>query len=379
MKKIVFILIILNLCRAEAQTSALVIADSLYATGNYTNAINLYAREGSQKANLQIARAYNAIGNYTKAIAQYENVILKDASIQIARFELGKIYMKTKHYDAGRKLFTGLVRDDANNPEYLYYQGESFRELDQPASSLVAYKKAVEVDSTHLKSIFQLGKYFVIQRETTQALFYLDKGLQFYADDVSLINLKGLALFNNNAYDKALPLFERLIELGEKKEFVYTKLAHCYYKAWDFEKAKSTYHRLIEIDDYNHDAYYNLGAVFFKDRVIDSAKYYIRKAIKVQEVTFEKEYNFLAGLYRSEEDLKGALKYYKLAHIEDPTDPRLYYQMCAMIDQSSDDPKIKLEYYQNFKKKFGGKQRFFSELVAKRISELKEEIHLAGD
>lgn len=379
MKKIVVLVLLLSVFKAEAQSSALAIADSLYATGNYTNAINYYAKEGSQKGSLQISRAYNSIGNYDKAIVQYESLIAESPDLQIARFELGKLYLKMKRYDDSRKLFTGLVRDDANNPEFLYYQGESFRELEQEASSLVAYKKAVSIDSTHLKSLFQLGKYFTIQKATNEALLYLEKGLQFYPNDVSFINLKALVLYNNDQYDKALPFFERLIELGETKEFVYKKLAHSYYKTWDFEKAKSTYKTLIEMDAYNHEAYYNLGSVFYKDRQNDSALIYVKKAIEVQEVTFEKEYNFMAGLYRSEENLKPALKYYKLAHAEAPEEPRFYYQICAMIDQTTKDPKVKLKYYEDFIKKYGTKQSYLSNIIAKRISSLKEEIHLAID
>jgi tetratricopeptide (TPR) repeat protein len=382
-KSILFIALIL-VFKAEAQTLSadrqyLAIADSLYSIGNYTNAINYYAKEGSQKGNLQIARAYNSIGNYDKAIVQYENLIAESADLQIARFELGKLYLKMKRFDQGRKLFTSLVRDDENNPAYLYYQGESFRELDQIASSLVAYKKAVAADSTHLKSLFQLGKYFVITRETSQALHYLDKGLEFYAADVSLINLKGLALFTNNEYEKAQPLFERLIALGEKKEFVYTKLAYCYFKTWEFEKAKSTYHQLIKIDKFNQDAYFNLGQVFFKDKQIDSAKYYVKKSIAVQEVTFEKEYANLAYMYRVEDDIKPALKYYQLAFKEDPTAYRNYYQICALVDQSSQDPAHKLAYYENFIKKFGSDKPYISEMVLKRISELKEALHFTTD
>lgn len=379
MKKSILFIALLIVFKAEAQSSALAIADSLYATGNYTNAINYYAKEGSQKGNLQIARAYNAIGNYDKAIAQYEDLIEKTADLQIARFELGKLYLKTKLYDESRKLFTALVREDANNPEFLYYQGESFRELDQFASSLVAYKKAVAVDSTHLKSLFQLGKYFVIQKETNEALLYLEKGLRFYPNDVSFINLKGLVLFNNNQYDKALPFFEQLIELGEKKEFVYMKLAHCYYKTWDFDKSKNIYHKLIQMDKDNHKAYYNLAGVLYKDRQNDSALIYVKKSIAIQVVTFEKEYSFIAGLYRSEDDKKPALKYYKLAHAEDPTEPMYYYQICAMIDQTSKDAKVKLEYYENFIKKYESKQPYMFTIVNKRISELKEEIHLSAD
>ena len=379
MKKTIAFCFFIIAFKAEAQSSALVVADSLYATGNYTNAINYYAKNASSKASLQIARAYNAIGNYDKAIAEYEALVVKTPGLQIARFELGKLYVKVKRYDDGRKLFTGLVRDEANNPEYLYYQGECFRELEQVASSLVAYKKAVAVDSTHLKSLFQLGKYFTIQREPNEALGYLDKGLQFYPNDVAFINLKGLVLFNNDQFQKAIPFFERLIELGEKKEFVYTKLAYCYYKTWELEKAKSTYHTLIRMDDYNHEAYFNLAAVFSKDRIIDSAKYYVKKAIEVQAVTFEKEYSFLAGMYRSEDDIKTALKYYKLAHNEDPTEPRYYYQICALVDQTTTDATAKLVYYESFIKKYGKQQRYLSDIVTKRISELKEEIHLNTD
>ena len=379
MKKLIAILFIISIIKAEAQSSASVIADSLYATGNYTNAINYYAKEGSEKANLQIARAYKSIGNYDKAIIQYESLMEKAPELQIARFELGRLYLKTKRYDDGRKLFTGLVRNDANNPEYLYYQGESFRKLGQVASSLVVYKKAVAVDSTHLKSLFQLGKYFVTKKETIQALHYLDMGLQFYADDIALINLKALALFNNNEYEKALPLFERLIELGEKKEFVYTKLAHCYFKTWAFEEAKKTYKHLIEMDENNQNAYFNLGQVFFKDRQIDSAMYYVKKSIAVQEVSFENEYANLAYMYRSVDNLKSAMKYYKLAFKEDPSNYRNYYQLCMMIDQTSDDLALKLKHYETFIQKFGRDKPYISDLVLKRISELKVALHFAKD
>ncbi len=379
MKKYSVILLFFSIFKAEAQASASVIADSLYSMANYTKAINYYAKVGSLKSSLQIARAYNAIGNHQKAILQYENLVDKAADYQIARFELGKLYVKTKRYDDGRKLFETLANNDANNPAYLYFLGEAFRGLKQVDSSIVSYKKAVTVDSTHLKSLFQLGKYYVIQRETNEALRYLDLGLQFYADDVSLINLKALALFNNAAFDKALPLFERLVALGEKKKFVYTKLAHCYFKTWEFEKAKSTYHQLIEMDEDNHEAYFNLGQVFAKDRQIDSAKYYIKKSIEVQKVTFEKEYSSLAHLYRSEDDLATALKYYKLAANEDPTDPILYYQICALIDETTDDAAKKLMYYERYNKKYGAEHRYIFTVVNRRISELKEEIHFSKD
>ncbi len=355
------------------------VADSLFATGAYTKAINLYAKEGTQKAGLQVARAYNAIGNYDKAILQYEAVLQRSPDLQIAGLELGKLYLKKKQFDNARKLFTALVSKNRSNPEYSYYLGEAFRELEQEASSLVAYKKAVAIDSTHLRSLFRLGKHFVIQQMPLEALTYINKGLEFYADDVALINLKALAYFNNGQFKEAIPSFERLLEMGERKEHIYLKLAHSYFKEWEYEKAINTYSELLQADDSLAAAYNGLGQVYAETDRLDSAIINFKKSIQVQDPVLSGEYTALAHIARRRKDLKKALKYYKLAYEEDPAKPMAYFQVCTVADQYYKDPKVRLKYYENFKQKFKVKNPFFLETVDKRIRELKEEIHFAGN
>lgn len=365
--------------KGEAQSSPLAIADSLYALANYTQAINNYAKIGSPKAGLQIARSYNAIGNYAKAIAQYEHVVVQNPSWFIARYELGKLYLKTKNLNQSLHIFNFLIQEQSDNPAYHYYQGESYRKLDSIAHSIKAYKKAIQLDSTHLKSMYQLGKHFVQLRQKTEAITYLNMGLRFYPNDIALTSLKGQALYNNGEYAKALPLFKRLIELGEKKEFVYGKLAHCYFKVWDFEKAIETYRVLLALNPEKPNTYFNIAQVFFKDRQLDSAKIYVQKSIDMKAVTFEKEYANLAHIYRSESKLKKALKYYDLAYKEDPSNHLNYYQICAMIDQTSKNLGNKLKCYEGFIDKFGSRAPAIFFIAKKRISELKEEIHFNTD
>lgn len=370
-----FVAALITLVGFVATAQSTIAADSLYATGDYSAAINAYAKEGTAKAGLQIARAYNAIGNYDKSIAQYEAVVATETDLQIARLELGKLYLKTGHYDEARKLFTGLVSVNSANPEYLYYQGEAFRELDQEVSSLVAYKKAIALDSTHLRSLFRVAKYLVVERMPSDALVYINKGLEIYADDVAMINLKGLNYFNNAQYDKAIPPFERLLELGEEKEHMYLKLAYSYFKDWEFEKAKKTYKALLQLDNSLSKPYNGLGEVYLKEQKLDSAEINYRIAIEVQDPILSMEYGALAYIARQRKDLKTALEFYKLAYEEDPSSPMAYYQVCTVADQYYKDPKIRLEYYENFQKKFKKKHPHYSETVKKRIIELKEEIH----
>ncbi len=53
----------------------------------------------------------------------------------------------------------------------------------------------------------------------------------------------------------------------------------------------------------------------------------------------------------------------------------LYFNICTVADQLYKNPKAKLEYYENFIKKFGTNTPYASKMAAKRVKELKEEIH----
>jgi tetratricopeptide (TPR) repeat protein len=372
-------LIILLNTNLAAQEKEGVIADSLYATGNYTKAINAYAGLGTPSAGLQIARAYRAIGNYEKALLQYETTVKDSPELQIASFELGKLLLMVKDFHAARKLFSKLVAINNQNPEYHYYLGEVYRELEQPASSLVGYKNAVEIDSTHLRSLFQLGKYFTIKQERDTALRYVDAGLEFYEQDVSLVNLKALIYYNDGRFEKAIPWFERVLELGERKEYVYEKLALSYYKEWEFEKAKETYTELLKFNDSNSDYYYALAETYRKNKQMDSAVLFVRKGMDIQRPVLAKGFMALSVLAREKDDLKLALDYLQLAVKEDPNDGTLFFRLCTLIDRYYKDPDSKLKYFEAYVGRFGSEVPYFSVMAKKRISELKKEIHYAKE
>ena len=331
--------------KAEAQTSASSVADSLYLLGNYTAAINAYSELGDENASLQIARAYNAIGNKEKAILQYQSILLKNSTNTLASFELGKLYDKTKKYEEAIGLFQSLTAD-SQNPEFYYYLGKSLQSnLDYDEATL-ALKKAIELDNTHIKSIFLLGKYYVGVEEKANALNYINLGLQTAPNDVALINLKALTFFNNGDYDEAIPLFERLLELREHKPFIYKKLGYSLINRWEYEKAKDIYRTLGSIDNQEADAFLGLAQVFFKEKELDSAAVYYKKAIAERRYIFDEEYRSLGRIARLKGELKKSLDYYTKAWEEDKVNQFSYWQVCVLSDEYYKDPKIKLAHYE---------------------------------
>lgn len=361
------------------QSDVLKIADSLYATGNYTQAINAYAGLGTTNAGIQIARAYNAIGNYEKSVTQYRSVLKADDKQQLAQFELGKLLLKTNKGAQAQDLFYVLAQENPSNPEYHYQLGEAMQEQNNLDKSIPHYKQATVADSTHLRSLFQLSKYYLVKREKDSVISYADQGLAFYSEDVSLLNLKALAYFNNEEFRKSIPFFEKLLALGERKTFLFMKLGMAYFKTWEFEKSKEMYAKALALEEDNAAAYFELGQVFLKDRQLDSAQVYVKKAIEVQIPYLAEEYETLASIERQKGNLKGAFDYYALAHKEDPDIPRLYWQICVLYNQMQENPSKKLVYYESFIQQYGTQQPYLSEMAQKRISELKEQIHYAKE
>jgi len=374
----IFTLLLLQI-KVEAQTSALAIADSLYTLGNYSKAINEYSKVGGLSAALQIARSYNAVGNYEKAITQYQYVVEEDVENQLAQFELGKLLLKVNRFDEAKPVFINLSNLNTTNPEFQFYLGEVNRHLDATDASLKQYKKTIDLDSTHLRSLFQLAKHYTIKQERDNALKYILQGLDYYENDVSLINLHALVLFNDAQFEKAIPLFEHVLELGEDKNYVYEKLGISYNKNWEFQKAKEVYSILLKRDDTNSQTYFDLASVYQKESKLDSAKIYINKAMAIQKPIFANGYSQLAYIAREQKDLEKAFKLFEKAHKEDPSDARIYYNIATTYDQFGTDLKKKLGYYENFLNDYPNEHPYYYETTKKRISELKEEIHFTKD
>nr|WP_297789178.1 tetratricopeptide repeat protein [uncultured Allomuricauda sp.] len=377
--RVSYIVLILFSFKAGAQTSALSVADSLYALGNYTSAINEYAKVGNEKSSLQIARAYNTIGNYDKAIAQYKAILDNNPKFELARFELGKLLLKTKNHGPALEMFHVLVASEQKNPEYFYYLGRTYESLKQADKANKAFKIAVEKDSTHLRSLYSLGKYYVGQEIKDSALVYIDKGLRFYENDVAMINLKALAFFNNGQFKQAIPHFERLLGLGEEKPFVYEKLAFCYFRNWEPEKALATYHKLESFPNKLAVAYSGLGEVFFEEKELDSAQYYIEKSIEERMALLPQEYASLGRIARLKGQTKKSMDLYIKAWEENKDNYYNYYQVCVLADEYYKDPKIRLKHYEKLLEMYPEIVPWLEERAKNRISEIKEEIHFASN
>lgn len=98
LKNLISLLFVFAVAKAGAQTPALDLADSLFRSGNFTQAIKVYTQLNSGYANLQVARGYSALGNYEKAVKQYELALAENPKLLLAKNELGKLLFKLSRF-----------------------------------------------------------------------------------------------------------------------------------------------------------------------------------------------------------------------------------------------------------------------------------------
>lgn len=351
------------------------IGDSLYALGHYSNAINAYARVGSNQSGLQIARAYSAMGNFDKAMAQYMALWEHSPGMDIAGFELGKLLFRTKNYGPAREVLNALASKGQGNPEYHYFLGRTLEQLTDRSGANAEFRKALALDGSHLRSLHALAKFFASAREKDSVLKYVDQGLRLYRDDVSMIHLKAMAFFNNGEFRKAIPLFENLLALGEDQPFIHKNLAYSQFRDLQPEKAIESYRLLMRSPKYLAAAYTGLGEVYLKEGQLDSAEYYIKRSMEERRVTFDGEYADLGRIARLRGNTKSALEHYTKAWEENPKNHFIYFQVCQLAEEYYKDPGTRLRYYENLLKLYPHIPDFVGERAKIRISELREEIH----
>ena len=203
-------IILLLVFKTEAQTSVLSVADSLYQSGdykralkelekvkpptfqslikqgeihqktsNYSKAIELYSKALTKKESLKVKQAlgksYLAQGNANQTIKIYEEILSKDSTNLILKFDLAKLYTKEYRKSDAIPLLESLIQADSLNPGYYYELGKIYK--NKGASGFMKsgnyFLDTYRRDSTHLKSIYELCKFYKQIKFKDSTMLYL--------------------------------------------------------------------------------------------------------------------------------------------------------------------------------------------------------------
>ncbi len=368
----IFLLILLIISfKTEAQTSVLNSADSLYAHGNYSKAIDRYkSLEDQSEVFDKIAKAYFAIGNYDAALKNYKSSLEAKPKNALLKYEYAKLLTKTKKYKTAISVFDDLVYIDNKNPNYHYERGLVLEQL-KDSTAINSFLSAYDLDQTHQKAIYRVAKYYLKKRKHELVNEYIDRGFETYKNNVKLISLKAQNYYWQKYYRKAVIWFEKLIELGESSEFIHEKLSLCYYKNYDFEKAIEQRKQVLKYNKNDMASLYAIGMCYFELNDFINAEKYMKQFLTLKDVPLDEEYSKLANALNRQKKYSESIEMLKKAIKENPNNTQIHFFLLITKDAYYADIETKLEMYKNFKKKYPAGS--YVEYIDGRISELKKE------
>ncbi|WP_255572905.1 tetratricopeptide repeat protein [Hanstruepera marina] len=293
MNRFLIVIFILFCFKTEAQTSVLIVADSLFANGNYSKAIETYKTYNNrEEVYHKMAKAYKAIGNYDQALLYYENSIKAYPDNILVKYEYAKLLSKTKKFEKASSVFNQLIVIDSLNPNYHYELG-LILETQQDSLSIVEYKKSFQLDSEHQKAIYKVAKYMLQKRKHDSVDYYLDFGLKTYENNLELISLKAQNYYWQHEYEEAIFYFEKLIILGESSQFIHEKLSFSYSEAYQPEKSIEHILIALKYDPKNTTNLFILGQLYEDVKNYTLAEQYYKIAIAIDDVPLDYEYSRL--------------------------------------------------------------------------------------
>lgn len=365
---LVFLLLVF---KAEAQTSVLNIADSLFAHGNYSKAINQYKKHNNlPEVYHKIAKAYIAIGNYDEAFNNYQKGVETNPENTLLKYDFGKFLYRTKKFKKASEVFNQLVYEDYKNPNFHYELGLVLEQL-KDSTAQNRFYSAFQLDSTHQKAIYRMAKFHLKKGRNSLVDKYVDIGLSSYKNNKELISLKAQNYYVRHQYEKALVWFEKLLELGESSAFIHEKLSLCYAELYEYEKAIEQRKLALKFNPLDATSIYVIGTYYEELGDFKKAEEYLWKALALLDKPLDAEYMKLATVLNRQKKYKESIEALKTAINENPSNEIASFHLALTLSTYYADYDAKIKAFEDFKKKFPkGKLIPF---VNNQISILKEE------
>lgn len=379
MVKFFLIFILLIPFNAEAQSSALDFADKLYANGNYTKAIETYkSLKNVEEVYSKIAKSYIALGHYDKGLEYYKKASIAYQEDELTQYEYAKLLAKTKKYKEAHQLLKRLIESDSLNPNYHYELGIVL-EKQRDTTAVNEFTKAFELDETHQKAIFNIAKHYLKRRKFDTVHQFVDKGLESYENNIKLISLKAQAYYHQDYFTHAVVWFKKLLDLGEKSEFIHEKLSLSYAQNSDYEDAIFHRKEALKYNPFDASAMFVIGTYYERLSNYEKAEEYISKSIKLQDVSLSKEYQRLGTIYNRQKKYEKAIKTFQKSLKEDPSNINAEFFILVTKEAYYEGKGAKIKVYEDYLKKYKTKKSPFKIIVEDKLRRLKEEKFLEED
>lgn len=354
------------------------IADIYEKTGNYSEAIayleEVYRLRPSLEAKEKLGRNYQYNGNTEKAISYQQEVLEKNPDNLLLAYNLSKLYLANRQTPKAVPLLKKLIAKDPTNPNYPYQLGQAFDKIKKDPTAY--YLRSYQLDSTHIKSIYGLAKYYKTIKVRDSSGIFIDKGLALSPKNLNFLQLKAQHEFLAKNYDSTLVYLKKLEEQKFETPFVLKLFGLTYYNLRDYEKALAYFKKTSRKDISDHSLYYNMGLCFKEMGEFKNANFSFMRFIHGEKPKVDKAYYQLALMEIDKKEYERAIGHLKKGYDNNKRNHLILFDLAMVSDKFYKDKKIALNYFEDYLLYFEKVNEEKSAFAKSKVKEIKKHLFI---
>jgi len=213
-----------------------------------------------------LAKVYTSLGRYDEAVSIYQN-LLEIKEDHDTLLMLGTLYAQNKEYDKAQKILNRLIHLEGDSYMAHYYLARLYMELQYYDKAAASFEKALELNW------FERLAYEVAE---------------FYE--------------NRQQYEKAIPVYRRIIEEGGTIDMAKTRLVNLYLNIDEDDKALELLRELRTILPEPHNVDITISRILLSQEKYDEAIMILEDVLQTNPELTVVRYLLAMSYYRNEDN-----------------------------------------------------------------------------
>jgi predicted Zn-dependent protease len=157
----------------------------------------------------------------------------------------------------------GMKRNNITKEKLVYNKFEMYKYAANKEKTIEFANKLIDMKYKEPRIYTDMVKLSLVDRDTSKALSYIEKGKVMFEDNMELVNQEINIYLARNKTNELKNKLNDAINLAPDNEVLHVILANLYQKTNENDKAEAEYLKALEIKPDYEIANYNLGVMYF--------------------------------------------------------------------------------------------------------------------
>ncbi len=206
------------------------------------------AQQNDPQYQYNMAIFYLNAGNVDEAIRHLKATLALNNRYDLAYNALGLAYSMKGNFESAVEQYQNCLRINPAFTEAHNNMGTAYQEMGLIDNAMQEFRIAISDQNYRTKELpyYNMARLYLIQDKVEDALWYVEKSIEFNKKFTMGYNFKGVILEKLGKYEEAIECYESaLTNIAKEKDVdINFNLAVAYFKNNEFKKAKEIFEKI---------------------------------------------------------------------------------------------------------------------------------------